>query len=96
MNLRTHCDIAGSMSDNHRTPTLYTVQEVADALRVHARTAYRLITGGEIKAVKIGSQWRIPESALTEYIEEGLKRPVGKKVAKSNGPGQFYLPIDKE
>lgn len=96
MNLRTHCDIARSMSDNHKTPTLYTVQEVADTLRVHARTAYRLITNGEIKAVKIGSQWRIPESALNDYIEEGLNRPVREKKGKNTGPGQYYLPIDKE
>ncbi|WP_319541437.1 helix-turn-helix domain-containing protein [uncultured Pseudodesulfovibrio sp.] len=76
-----------------KTPTLFTVREVADFLRVHQRTAYRLITGGSIKAIKIGSQWRVPERDLMEFIESGWKA-----VASSNKndakPDQFKLPLD--
>lgn len=52
-------------------PTLYTVQEVADSLRVHARTVYTLIRREEIKAIRIGTQWRVPEQSLFEFIEKG-------------------------
>jgi excisionase family DNA binding protein len=79
--------------DTHRPPTLLTVREVADLLRVHQRTAYRLITGGSIKAIKIGSQWRVTEAALMEFIEEGWKESAssGKKEPDSE---QFKLPLD--
>ncbi|BCS89016.1 helix-turn-helix domain-containing protein [Pseudodesulfovibrio sediminis] len=80
-------------SNAPKPPTLFTVREVADFLRVHQRTAYRLITGGSIKAIKIGSQWRVPEAALMEFIESGWKASVseGKKETK---PDQFKLPFD--
>lgn len=82
--------------DNKNTskpPTLYTVREVADLLRVHQRTAYRLITGGNIGAIKIGSQWRVPEEALMEFIHSGWKEAasLGKKKTESK---QFKLPLE--
>ena len=45
-----------------------TPEEVAELLRVHRTTIYRLIDSGEIKATRIGGQWRISESALTELL----------------------------
>ncbi len=43
---------------------LATVREAADYLRISARTVYRLIESGQIGAVRIGKQWRIPASDL--------------------------------
>ena len=39
---------------------LVTVREAASYLRISARTVYRLIESGQIGAVRIGKQWRIP------------------------------------
>jgi len=74
-------------------PTLYTVREVAELLRVHQRTAYRLITGGSIKAIKIGSQWRVPKNALMEFINSGWQDSAsqGKKKPESQ---QYKLPLE--
>ena len=74
-------------------PKLYTVREVAEVLRVHQRTAYRLITGGSVKAIKIGSQWRVPESALMDFIHSGWHESAsgGKKDSDSK---QYKLPLD--
>lgn len=80
--------------DTSTPPTLLTVREVADLLRVHQRTAYRLITGGSIKAIKIGSQWRVPESALMEFIESGWKESATTSKKKKADPDQFKLPLD--
>ncbi len=41
-------------------PDLVSVREAANYLRVSARTVYRLIETGQINAVRIGKQWRIP------------------------------------
>ena len=76
-----------------KTPALYTVREVAEALRVHSRTAYRLITQGSIKAIKIGSQWRVPERALMEFIESGWKESLREKPRSVKGPRQLKLPM---
>ena len=80
-------------TDTSKPPTLLTLHEVADYLRVHQRTVYRLITGGGIKAIKIGGQWRISEKVLMEFIESGWKdsASTGKKKAK---PDQFKLPLN--
>jgi excisionase family DNA binding protein len=43
---------------------LYTVAEAAEALRISPRTVYRLIEAGEIGAVRIGKQWRIPRTDM--------------------------------
>jgi excisionase family DNA binding protein len=80
-------------TDTSKPLTLLTVREVADLLRVHQRTAYRLITGGSIAAIKIGSQWRVHESALMEFIESGWKDSASEKTKKVE-PDQFKLPLD--
>ena len=46
------------------TENLITVREAANLLRISARTVYRLIESGQIGAVRIGKQWRIPASDL--------------------------------
>jgi excisionase family DNA binding protein len=43
---------------------LVTVREAANFLRISARTVYRLIESGQITAVRIGKQWRIPMNDL--------------------------------
>ena len=75
------------------SPTLYTVREIADTLRIHPRTAYRLIQEGKIRGIKVGSQWRVPESSLLEYIESGLKAAPRKVKGGKDGPEQLKLPI---
>jgi excisionase family DNA binding protein len=54
---------------------LVTVREAANYLRISARTVYRLIESGQIGAVRIGKQWRIPVSDLPGH--ESLATPAG-------------------
>ncbi len=54
---------------------LITVREAASYLRISARTVYRLIESGQIGAVRIGKQWRIPVTDLPGR-EQGLE-PAG-------------------
>jgi excisionase family DNA binding protein len=75
------------------SPTLYTVREIAETLRIHSRTAYRLIQEGKIRGIKVGSQWRVPESSLLEYIESGLQASPRKGKENKDGPEQLKLPI---
>lgn len=45
-----------------------TVAELATALRLSKMTVYRLISSGELEAVRAGRSYRIPEEAAGAYM----------------------------
>jgi excisionase family DNA binding protein len=47
------------------------VREVAEALAVSTMTVYRLIREGELRALRIGQGWRVPEADLKAYLARG-------------------------
>jgi len=47
------------------------VREVADKFRVSDESIYRLVRDSRLKAIRIGGQWRIPESAVQELLDSG-------------------------
>lgn len=47
---------------------MLTPQEVATELAVDRETVYRLISAGQLPAVRVGSLWRISREALDEYL----------------------------
>lgn len=48
---------------------VYTVEQVAEQLKVHPRTVYRLLEAGELRGVKVGRQWRITLEALNTFLQ---------------------------
>lgn len=67
-------------------PELFTVQEVAGALRLHIRTVYRLIEDGALPASRIGRGQggvRISADDVTAYIASRAIRP--KDTAAAEG-----------
>lgn len=48
----------------------YNAKEVAEMAGVHHITAQRWITGGKLKAHKVGRAWRVKESALKAFLGE--------------------------
>lgn len=51
----------------------YTIQEVADMLKVAYLTVYRWIQAGKLVAYKAGKQYRIKEDDLKSFIQ--MKKP---------------------
>lgn len=49
-------------------PIVLTVQEAATVLRVGRNQAYEMVRRGEIAAVRCGSSWRVPRSALIQFL----------------------------
>ena len=45
-----------------------TVAEVASLMRVSKMTVYRLIHSGVLPAVRVGRSFRVPESAVDDYL----------------------------
>lgn len=60
---------------------LLTAEQVAEALKVHVTTVYRLATSGRIAAHRIGEGstsprgLRIPQSALRGFLNDSLINP---------------------
>jgi excisionase family DNA binding protein len=46
----------------------YSVQELAEMLGVHARTIYRAIVDGRLRACKVGSVWRVSDEDLKAFL----------------------------
>jgi excisionase family DNA binding protein len=59
------------MSDAPASPeTAWTTQQVADAYQVTAETVRNWITSGQLKAVKLGNEWRILNGDLATFTKE--------------------------
>lgn len=50
---------------------VYTLDEVAEIMKVTKRTLYNYIKAGTLKAVKMGKYWRVPEESLQDFILTG-------------------------
>lgn len=53
---------------------VYTTQEVLEVLKIHRRTLYRYIKAGQIKAIRMGREYRITEKALSDFLERGTEQ----------------------
>lgn len=52
---------------------VYTLNDVADILKVTRRTLYNYINTGKLKAVKVGKSWYVSEENLRELIFKGTE-----------------------
>lgn len=50
---------------------VYTLDEVADILKVTKRTLYNYIKEGKLDAVKVGKYWRVTEDNLQAFLSTG-------------------------
>lgn len=53
---------------------IYTHEQVQEILGVSRNTLGALLRSGQIGGFKIGQQWRIPESALRDFISRKMDR----------------------
>ncbi len=52
---------------------VYTTEEALEILKVTQRTLYRYIKARQIKAIKLGREYRITEDALKDFLERGTE-----------------------
>jgi len=65
-------------------PKVLTVNELADYLRVHRSTIYRLLKKSQLPGFKIGSDWRFNVEVIDEWR---LKQGAGF-LEEASGPQQ--------
>ena len=52
----------------------YTLDEVADILKLTKRTLYTYIKKGQLRAVKFGKYWRVSPEELESFLTRGVPR----------------------
>jgi len=57
----------------------YTVEEVAEALKLHPYTVRRLSREGKIPAFKFGGQWRFRKDIFDKWFNEGSFKNLNKE-----------------
>ena len=61
------------MKNTDNSMNLLTGHQVASILKISTRTLYRMIATRRLPALKIGGQWRVVESQLTEWMAQGYE-----------------------
>jgi excisionase family DNA binding protein len=56
-------------------PEVYTLQEVAERLRVSLQTVRRLVRTGELKTIKVGRQYRVTHAQLEAFMGQRQRDP---------------------
>lgn len=54
-----------------QVPTVMTLNEVAEYLRIPRSTAYKLVQEGRIPGQKVGRQWRFRRDTIDRWLDEG-------------------------
>jgi len=57
----------------------YTVQEVADLLKLHWQSVLTYIKNGELEAIKLGKGYSISKQALDSFIAKRTTKTKGTK-----------------
>lgn len=60
------------MSAYYKETDLLTFDEFMEELGISQSFAYRLLSDGIIKGIKLGRVWRIPRRSIDEYILKKL------------------------
>jgi excisionase family DNA binding protein len=74
------------MSQDPGRVRYFTVEEVADVMRVSKMTVYRLLHSGELPGVRVGRSFRVPADALAAFLRSSATVP-----ASEVGDGQRRL-----
>jgi excisionase family DNA binding protein len=73
--------VYGGLSMDYLTP-----EEVAARLRVTPKTVRRYCQLGQLKAARVGRQWRISENMLEKFLNKEPDAPADKEPADLLGP----------
>ncbi len=75
---------------------LFTIEEIAERLGVHSKTIRRYLYSGKLAGQKVGSQWRISQSALDAFLKSGETSCHHNPAAPSSDDFCVYMDTDLE
>lgn len=51
---------------------ILTIDEACEQLRIGKSGLYQLLRSNQLKSFRIGRNWKIPQSSITEYIKKQI------------------------
>jgi excisionase family DNA binding protein len=60
-------------------PTVLTVRELSEYLRVHPTTVYRLLRAKQLPGFRVGSEWRFSLDVIDRWRSEGEQASVSAR-----------------
>lgn len=72
-----------------RKTEFFTTSELAEKLKMNVQVITRKVQAGEIRAYKIGKEWRIPEQSVLEWLEANVNtngQPTGRDKTAVTAP----------
>lgn len=58
---------------------ILSIEDVSSALKIGTTQTYKLVRSGQLKAYKEGKDWKIPKTALQEYVTRKVFVNQGEK-----------------
>ncbi|RKX18627.1 MAG: hypothetical protein DRP35_08955 [Candidatus Zixiibacteriota bacterium] len=81
----------------------FTTAELAKKLKMNTQVITRKIQSGEIRAYKIGKDWRIPEQSVFDWLENNVnekgkqsKKQTKKQIISEDKTGKLMLKTNKK
>ena len=68
-----------------------TLEEAAGFLKVSETTVYQLLRDGQLKARKVGREWRFLKSELVTYLKEGADMNNAKVMLDDINGGEYRV-----
>ncbi|MEW6619356.1 MAG: helix-turn-helix domain-containing protein [bacterium] len=73
---------------------LLTTRQLADYLKVHEMTIYKLLQSQEIPAIKVGRKWRFRKTTIKLWIEEREAESVKRWTPQTTKPKRWNAQIE--
>ena len=70
-NEETMIIMQGQTPDQTLKKPLYSIKEVCELLGISSDTVRRWIKSGQLKAVKVGIQWRVKRESIQDILDSG-------------------------
>jgi excisionase family DNA binding protein len=80
------------MSVKNNSEKYYTVDEIAELIKVHPKTLRRYIREGRLRATKVGKSWRVSGHDLSVFTE-GSGRPASAPVSSEHPAGREEIKV---
>ncbi len=94
--------VRGPNRERMTEPVTFTLVEAAELLNCHKETLRREIKAGNLRAAKIGKEYRVSKTELENYwaergggalFEDSPRRPAGPRKDEKKVPGQEQLKL---
>ena len=73
-----------------------TLEEAAEFLKVSETTVYQLLRDGQLKARKVGREWRFLKRELVAYLKEGAAMNDAKVMLDEINGGEYRVENSQE